>query len=107
MSDSNSIVRVKPTVHDYYHWTQKSRADPDIKNSFQSVDGDKIFVSGWNEGRLELAWFAADALAAGGKSLAAKQDKHCITLERKFCREVESKISQVPYRKQWHCCALF
>ena len=95
-----SIGRVKPTVHQRYHWDKKTGEHATL-DSFESVDGEKIFwASRWNSnGRRCLTYWAGGALITASRSLvnAKQDDEHCITLERTFSRE--TKLSQVPYRE--------
>ena len=97
-TDANNAVRVRPTIHNWDHWSSKSTVENLAE--FQSVDGERglrTCGSYWSERRF-LHWTVVDALRVAEKSLVAKQDDvHSIELESELSRE--SKLTQVPYRK--------
>ena len=79
---NNNTRRAKPTVRNRWQWRTKDFND-DTQNSFQSVDGDKIFCT-WSDGSRHLDWDAAGTLSKGMKSLVAKQDvEHSVTIDSK------------------------
>ena len=97
--DANNDVRVRPTIHNWDHWSDKSTVESLAE--FQSVDGERgLRTCGsdyWTDRRW-LHWVVVDALRSAEKSLVDKQDDVLsVELEQEFSRE--SKLTQVPYRK--------
>ena len=82
---------VKPSIKRRWHWKS------DDESAYQSVDGDKLFTTTYYSRTRSLSWDARGALGKGQKSLLAKQEKNCITLDTKFGRS--NRLTQVPYRK--------
>lgn len=86
---------------DSYYWTTYENVD---RSKFQSVDGDKIFhYNSWYR-RHELSYGARVSLERGQSTLLKKQDQRFINLDCKF--SLESKLTQVPYRKSLQCSAI-
>jgi len=93
--DDEGDNRVVPSIRGKREWYLR---EGEQRNSYQSVDGGKIFHTYHNwRGRqiTNLTWNARGALSTGQRALVSRQRKRSITLERVFGRS--SKLSQVPY----------
>jgi hypothetical protein len=102
--EEEKIVRKWPTdLHKCYDWGRNGESFD--RSEFQSVDGDKIFhYNSWHR-RHELSYGARVSLERGQSALLKKQDERFINLDCKFL--LESKLTQVPYRKSLQCYAIF
>ena len=85
----------RPALHDTYHYRRSANL-----TEFQSVDGDKIFKTGW--GNPFLYWGVRSLLNRVEKVLvAAPLGGRSISLEGALSGECRQRgITQVPYRKE-------
>eukprot|EP00984_Skeletonema_dohrnii_P004626 scaffold1634_cov118-Skeletonema_dohrnii-CCMP3373.AAC.24 len=100
--DDEGDNRVIPSIRRKREWYLR---EGEQRNSYQSVDGGKIFHTYqiWNGRQItNLAWNARGALSTGQRALVSRQRKRSITLERVFGRS--SKLSQVPYHPHMLPC---
>ena len=109
--DPEKLVRKWPTnIGQSFEWgkkispgqTHRERESTFDRSEFQSVDGDKVFhYNNWVH-RHELTYGARSTFERAQRALVAKQqDQHSIKLKCKF--SIESKLTQVPYRKSLQC----
>lgn len=99
--DDNSSHGGPPVVHGRDYWRTKANIE-----EFSSVDGDKIFWTGYNHWGVnrhprEVGWWTACILEDAEGSLIADQEERSVALEyNKFNSYYYGrKMTQVPFRE--------